>query len=166
MAVSFLLDIQGIPGESLDNNAAFSKKIEIDGWGFGHAQSGVQQSGTGLTSGKVTAQDFTFTKHVDISSPKILQFCAMGQQVDSATLTCRRTGLKGGGLTPYLKVVFTNVMLSSYQTSGGQNDSGLPAEHISFDFAKIEYQYTPQDAGSSLGTLSASYDLTNSQTAT
>jgi len=164
MAVSFILDITGIPGESSDDNSTFNQKIEIDGWGFGHSQSGVSQAGTGRATGKVTVQDFTFTKHVDISSPKLVEYCATGNQISSATLYARRTGLVGGGLTPYLNVVFTNLIISSYQTSGSNGDSGLPAEHISFNFAKIEYQYTPQDAGASLGTLRASYDLTTSVT--
>lgn len=162
MAVSFLLDVTSIPGESLDDNSAYNAKIEIDGWSFGQSQSGVMQAGSGRTAGKVSVQDFTFTKHADISSPKLMQACATGDHLAQATLIARRTGLKGGGLTPYLSVVFTDLIISSFQTSGSSGDSGLPAEHISFNFAKIEYQYTPQDAGASKGTLRAAYDLKTS----
>ena len=160
MAVSFLLDMTGIPGESVDE--AYPNKIEIDGWSFGQSQSGVMQAGSGRTAGKVSVQDFTFTKHADISSPKLMQACATGDHISQATLIARRTGQTGGGLTPYLNVVFTDLIISSYQTSGSAGDSGLPAEHISFNFAKIEYQYTPQDQGKSLGTLRAAYDLKKS----
>ncbi len=162
MAVSFLLDIAGIPGESVDEQ--YQGKIEIDGWSFGQSQTGIRQSGTGRAGGKVSVQDFTFTKHADKSSPKLLQACATGDHVASATLIARRTGLKGGGLTPYLNVVFTDLIISSYQTSGSSGDAGLPLENISFNFAKIEYQYTPQDAGASKGTLRAAYDLKTSVT--
>jgi type VI secretion system secreted protein Hcp len=162
MAVSFLLDITGIPGESADDNSAFNAKIEIDGWSFGQSQSAVMQAGTGRTAGKVSVQDFAFTKHADKSSPKLLEACATGEHTEKATLIARRTGLTAGGLTPYLRVVFTDLIISSYQTSGNADDSGLPAEHISFNFAKIEYEYTPQDQGKSLGTLRASYDLKTS----
>jgi type VI secretion system secreted protein Hcp len=111
-------------------------------------------------------QDFTFTKHADRSSPKLLEACATGNHVEQATLIARRTGDLGGGLRPYLNVVFTDLIISSYQTSGSNGDSGLPAETISFNFAKIQYQYTPQDQGKSLGTMSASYDLKKSVSGT
>ena len=162
MAVSYLLDVTGIPGESQDDNSAYNNKIEIDGYSFGASQSGVMQAGSGRTAGKVSVQDFAFTKHADISSPKLAQACATGDHIQQATLTCRRTGLTGGGLTPYLQVVFTDLIISSFQTSGSNGDAGLPAENISFNFAKIEYQYTPQDAGASKGTLRAAYDLKTS----
>ncbi|MGA3023586.1 MAG: type VI secretion system tube protein Hcp [Bryobacteraceae bacterium] len=163
MAVSFLLDMHGVPGESLDDNSAFNAKIEVDGWSFGQSQSGVMQAGTGRTAGKVSVQDFTFNKHTCMSSPKLLEACATGEHIEKATLIARRTGLTAGGLTPYLRVEFTDLIISSYHTSGSAGDSGLPAEHISFNFAKIEYQYTPQDQGKPLGTLRASYDLKTSQ---
>jgi len=162
MAVSFLLDVTAIPGESVDPNSAYNQKIEIDGWSFGSSQSGVMQAGTGRGAGKVSVQDFTFTKHADRSSPKLLESCATGNHIQQATLIARRTGDLGGGLTPYLNVVFTDLIISSYQTSGSNGDSGLPAEHIQFNFAKVQYQYTPQDQGKSLGTISASYDLKTS----
>jgi len=163
MAVSFLLDMgSAIPGESQDDNSAYNNKIEIDGWSFGQQQTGMSQTGTGRTGGKVTASDFTFTKHVDLSSPKILQNCATGSNIASATLIARRTGLTSGALTPYLNVIFTDLIISSYQTSGTAGDSGLPAEHISFNFATIQYQYTPQDQGTTKGVLQAGYNYKTS----
>jgi type VI secretion system secreted protein Hcp len=164
MPVSFLLDFgQHIPGESQDPNAAYTNKIEIDDFTFGQSAIGTTQTGTGSASGKIRAHDFVFTKHVDRSSPTIIQTCALGNQfANPVTLTCRRTGTAGGGLTPYLVVVFTNVMFSSYQTSGSNNDSGLPAESISLAFAKLEFRYTPQDQGVSQGVMAASYDYSQS----
>jgi len=166
MPVSFLLDFgQAVPGESQDPNAAYNNKIEIDNFSFGQSLIGTTQTGTGAASGKITAHDFTFTKHVDRSSPTIIQTCALGNTfANPVTLICRRTGTTGGGLTPYLLVVFTNVMFSSYQTSGSNNDSGLPAETISLAFAKIQYQYTPQNQGVSQGTVQSAYDYSQSLT--
>lgn len=127
MAVSFLLDVTAIPGESVDPNSAYNQKIEIDGWSFGASQAGVMQAGSGRATGKVSVQDFTFTKHADKSSPKLMETCATGDHVQQATLIARRTGQTGGGLTPYLNVIFTDLIVSSYQTSGSNGDSGLPA---------------------------------------
>jgi len=164
MAVSFLLDIDAIPGESSDDNSAYSKKIEIDGWGFGAHQTGAIQSGTGRATGKVQVHDFSFTKHADLSSPKLLEHCATGTNHPKATLICRRTGLSGGTLEPYLNIVFQNFIVSSYQTSGKNGDSGLPMEHISFNFAQVQYNYIPQDAGVNQGNMMAAYNLQTSQT--
>jgi type VI secretion system secreted protein Hcp len=163
MAVSFLLDMgSAIPGESQDDNSAYNSKIEIDGWSFGQQQVGMSQTGTGRTGGKVSASDFTFTKHTELSSPKLLQNCATGTNIPSATLIARRTGLASGALSAYLTVVFTDLIISSYQTSGTAGDSGLPVEHISFNFATIQFQYTPQDQGASKGTLQAAYNFKTS----
>jgi len=162
MAVSFLLDVQGIPGESQDDNSAYNQKIEIDSFSFGAAQSGTLQTGTGRAGGKVSVQDFSFAKHADLSTAKLVQYCATGEYIPKATLTARRTGQTAGGLTPYLTVVFTDLIVSLFQTSGSNGDAGMPAENIAFNFSKIEFQYTPQDQGASKGTLRAAYDLKTS----
>ena len=162
MAVSFLLDITSIPGESQDDNSAYNNKIEIDSWNFGSSQGGMTQTGTGRVSGKVSVQDFTFAKHADKSSPKIMEYCATGQHIDKAILIARRTGEAAGDLTPYLKITFTDLIISSYQTSGSNGDSGMPSENISFNFAKIEKEYIPQNQGKTQGTLKAGYDLKTS----
>jgi type VI secretion system secreted protein Hcp len=162
MAVSFLLDITAIPGESQDDNSSFNNKIEIDSWTFGGNQTGLSQTGTGRVGGKVSVQDFHFTKHTDRSSPKLLEYCATGKHIDKAMLTGRRTGEAAGDLTPYLRITFTDLIVSSYQTSGSNGDAGMPSEAISFNFAKVEKEYIPQDQGKTKGTLKAGYDLKTS----
>ncbi len=162
MATSYLLDIAAIPGESQDDNSAYNNKIEIDGWNFGSTQTGMSQTGTGRVGGKVSVSDFHFTKHADKSSPKLMEYCATGQHIDQAVMIARRTGETAGDLTPYLKITFTDLIVSSYGTNGSNGDVGLPAESISFNFCTVNKEYIPQEKGKTQGTLKSGYNLKTS----
>ena len=51
----------------------------------------------------------------------------------------------------YLKIKFSDVLVSSYQTGGSQGDV-LPMDQVSMNFSKIEMEYKAQKAD---GTLDA-----------
>ena len=63
-------------------------------------------------------QDFHFEMKTNKSSPKVMEACANGAPVKTATLVCRKAG--GKTAVEFLKVVMTDVLVSSYQ-SGGQS---------------------------------------------
>ncbi len=157
MAASMILDIPSIPGES--NDSKYLGKIEIDSFNFGETQSGTAAFGSGTGSGRVSMNDFTLTKHADKSSPKLLEKCAAGEHIPNATLILRRSGDQSGELVEYFRAEFSDLMVSSYQTSGSDGDAGLPIEHIAFNFATIKITYTIQKAGGSGGFVAAGYDV-------
>lgn len=137
-AVDYFLKIKDIPGESQDK----SHKNEIDllSWSWGESNSGSHGGGGGGGAGKVMMQDFNFTMHVNKASPKLFLACATGQHIPEATLVCRKAGKEQ---QEYLKVKFTDLLVSSYQT-GGSSGQVVPVEQISLNFAKIEISYAPQ----------------------
>ena len=72
--LSALLQIPGIQGESRDSKYPGSAGwMELDGWGFGQTQSGTSAYGSGSAAGRVSMEDFTFNKHFDKSSVKVVR---------------------------------------------------------------------------------------------
>jgi type VI secretion system secreted protein Hcp len=146
MAVDYFLKIKDIEGESADSK--HKNEIDIQSWSWGESQSGSSSYGGGGGAGKVAMQDFNFTMTVNKASPKLLLACANGSHIKEALLTCRKAGKEQ---QEYLKVKFTDLLVSSFQT-GGSSGAEVPVDQISLNFAKIEYEYYPQKAD---GTLDA-----------
>jgi type VI secretion system secreted protein Hcp len=155
--LSALLWIQAIKGEAKD--AKYADWIELDGWNFGQSQSGSSAFGAGSGSGKVSMDDFQFTKHFDKSSVKLFEACATGQFIDKATLVVRRSGQKSGQLEDHLKIEFTGLIISGYSTRGSAGDAGLPSESIAFNFTKHLNTYFHVKDGSPSGQIVAGYDV-------
>src|SRR5208283_6183649 len=102
MAVDYFLKIDGVDGES--QQVGHVKELEMDNWSFGETQSGNASDATGSASGKVTLNKFHFSKRMDISSAKLLQYHLNGKQITWAKFTARRSGESGGQPVDYLFV--------------------------------------------------------------
>ena len=137
--VDYFLKIDGVPGESADK--AHKGEIELVSWSWGESNSGTHAGGGGGGAGRVVMQDFSFQMAINKASPKLFLSCANGKHIKEALLTCRKAGEKA---LEYLKVKFTDLLISSFQTGGSQGNI-VPIDSISFNFAKIEITYTPQD---------------------
>jgi type VI secretion system secreted protein Hcp len=83
------------------------------------------------------------------ATPKLMLACASGEHIKKAELVCRKAGKEQ---QEYLKIVLSDVLVSSYQTGGSAGSSVVPMDQISLNFAKIEFEYKPQKAD---GTLDA-----------
>ncbi len=153
--VDYFLKIDGIEGESQD--AKHKGEIEIESWSFGEVQTGTAARGGGLGAGKVQMQDFNFVMKVNKASPKLFLACARGDHIKSAVLTCRKAGKDQ---QEYLKVTFSDILVSSFQTSGTASADMVPMDQISLNFAKIEFEYREQKADGTLGgAIKSWYDL-------
>jgi type VI secretion system secreted protein Hcp len=137
MAVDYFLKIDGIPGESTD--AKHKDEIDLQSWSWGETQSGSHTAGGGGGAGKVNMNDFSFTMNTNKASPKLFLNCANGAHIPNALLTCRKAGKEQ---QEYLKIKFSDLLISSYNLSGGGTE--VPMESISFNFSKIEISYAPQ----------------------
>ena len=152
-AVDYFLKIEGIEGESTDDR--HKGEIEISSFSWGATQMGSHSGGGGMGAGKVSMNDFHFTKRIDKASPLLMRSTATGQHFPKATLIVRKSG---GDQMEYIKYTLTDVLVSSY---GAQGDAGgTPADSFSLNFAKIEYSYTPQGAdGKAAQPVVATWDL-------
>ena len=153
-AVDFFLKLDGIEGESQDDT--HKDEVELLSWSWGETNSGTASRGGGAGAGKVSMQDFHFTAEASKATPKLMLACATGSHIKDATLTCRKAGEKQ---QEYFIVKMTDVLVSSYQTGGSGGDI-VPVDQISLNFAKIEWEYKPQDAKGTLqGAIKAGWDL-------
>ena len=153
--VDYFLKIDGIPGESQD--AKHKDEIQVLSFSFGEQQSGTMAFGGGGGAGKVQMQDFHFMMNVNKASPKLFLTCAQGDHIKNAILTARKAGKDQ---QEYLKVTFTDLLVSSYQTNGDAAANSLPMDSISLNFAVIEIEYKQQNADGTLGaSQKVKYDL-------
>lgn len=149
----YFLKLDGIDGESMDSK--HKKEIQLEGWSWGETQSGSGAFGGGSGAGKVAMGDFNFTMLTNSASPVLFLACATGKHIKKAVLTCRKAGTEQ---QEYLKITFTEVLVSSFQISGG--GSVLPADSVSLNFSQIEVEYRPQSADGTLGgAISGLYKL-------
>jgi type VI secretion system secreted protein Hcp len=111
--------------------------IEIDSWSFGASQTSTAGLGSGGGAGKSKVHEIQITKSVDKASPLLFKACATGQHFKKVMLSLR----KAGGAKPYLTITMSDAIISSFQQSNGADK---PAESLSLNFTKIEYQYSAQ----------------------
>ncbi len=159
MAINAYMKIEGpnIAGESTDTT--HKGELEILSWSHGFSQS---TSPTRSTAGSGTVeradhQDFSFSKYLDASVRDILKVCWTGDQIDKITVTLLRSAEPDP--VPYLEIIMSEVVVSSYSISGGAGD--MPIENISLAYGKVEYKYIEQkkDSGDKGGGKPISHDL-------
>lgn len=155
MAVDYFLKIDQIDGES--QQEGHLKEMEMDSWSFGETQSGVSATATGSASGKVSLQEFSFSKRYDSSSPKLAQTLFTGKHIKWARFTARRAGEAGGKSSDYLFVDFGDLVISSYNVSGTGAD-GWPHETISFSYGALAMTYKQMIKGVLQGPIAGGYD--------
>ncbi len=156
-SADYYLKLDGIEGEC--EVKGFEKQIQIESWSFGVTNSGSAGLGTGLGTGKAQLQDFHFTVYNGKASPQLFLACCKGNHIKEAILTCRKTGGDGRPYT-YYRVIFNDVVISSFQTGGSNGSNVLPLEQISFNFTKITHEYYQQKAD---GTVSLTNTVTYDQ---
>jgi type VI secretion system secreted protein Hcp len=142
MAVDYFLKLDGIDGESQD--AKHTNQIELLSWSFGGTQGGIRNTGQGLSQGKVDLQDFGFQMNANKASPAIFAAMCGGDHIKSAILTACKAGKEQ---QEYLKWTFTEVMVSSYSTSGSSEN---PVESITLTFNECKQSYAPSKKDGSL----------------
>src|SRR6266851_7907683 len=153
-AVDYFMKIDGIEGESTDE--AHKGAVNVESFSFGVTQTGSFGGGGGGGAGKAQFQDLHFTSKTSKASPKLFLACASGEHIKKAQLFCRKAG---GEQQPFefMKVTFTDVLVSSYQT-GGSGDQ--PSKSLSLNFAKVEFIWFEQSAAGTAGSVvSAGWDI-------
>jgi len=155
MAVDYFLKLDGIEGESHDDK--HKNEIDLLSWSWGESQTGTHAGGGGGGAGKVDMQDFHFVMGANKASPKLMLACASGEHIKKATLTCRKAGKDQ---QPYMTVVMSDLLVSSFQTGGSAHGNEVPNDQISLNYAKIEWEYKEQKADGTLGgAIKAGWDL-------
>jgi len=154
-AVDYLLEIDGIKGESSDSK--FKDAIEVQSFGWGVTNTGSHASGGGGGSGKASFADLSFTSSVNKASPLLMLACATGQHIKKAVLHIRK---QGGDQQEYITITLEDLLVSSYQSGDAPGGDVVVVDSFSLNFAKIKYEYKPQKPDGSLDSaVTAGYDL-------
>ncbi len=154
MASDYLLEIEGVKGESTDD--VHKGKIEIDSFSWACMNEGTGGRGGGSGAGKANFSDFQFTKQCDAASHELIKSCASGKHFGKAVLTARKAG---EGQKEFLVVTMEDVFVSSFNSSGNAGGGSIPHESVTLNYVKIKYEYKPQDKkGALTGQLVAGYD--------
>ena len=140
--VDFFLKLDGIPGESRD--AHHKDEIDLESFSWGEAMAAPHGNG-GIGAGKTQLEDLNVVMKLNKASPLLLRACASGQHIKDAVLTARRAVKQQ---LEFLVIKLSDVLVSSYQTSGGV--SSEPIDHVAFNFGRIEFEYRAQKPDGSL----------------
>jgi len=159
MGFDCFLKIEGIPGESTDDK--HKDWIEILNFSHGITQmaGGARSTGGGATSGRCDHMDLTIAKFLDKASPKLYVTCSNGTHIPKIQIELCRAG---GDKLKYMEYILTDVIISSVLPGGSsKGDDPLPSETVTFNYGKIEWQYTETDhkTGKPKGQVSANWDL-------
>lgn len=155
MSQDIFLKISGIEGESQD--AAHKSEIEVLSFNWKVLQESTMHAGSGGGAGKATVEDLEFEHNIDRSSPNLMKYCLTGKHVQEAVLTVRKAG---GNPLDYLKLTFSDVIVTSVQPFGSNSDDLRVRERVRLSFSKIRQEYAVQNAqGGSGGAVTAAYDI-------
>jgi type VI protein secretion system component Hcp len=113
--------------------AAPARWIDLPGYSFGVSAGGASTGGHG--AGKVSLQDFTFTRSADKASAALQLHCASGKHIPEGVLTVRKAGEKP---IEYLRVKLESVFVDSIQWSAAAG-SDRPTESLSLNFTKLGF---------------------------
>src|SRR6266516_6051383 len=142
--VNLFLKIDGIQGESSD--AKHKGEIDLESFSWAEANAGSPGGGAGGGgAGKVQIEDLHVVMKMNKASPLLFLACATGQQLKQAILTARKAGK---AQLEFLVFKFTDLLVSSYHTSAGNDVE--PTDQVAFNFSRIEMEYRPQSPDGSL----------------
>lgn len=151
-ATDYLLQIDGIKGESSEKGHEGDIGVEAVSWGASHPASG-GASGGGGGAGKVSFSDLTVKKPIDKASAPLLQAVATGRHLKSATLVARHLGANGPAVE-FLRIKLTDVLVSSLKMSSQAPAGQGEVETVTLSFAKAEEKVSSGGA-----TSTASWNL-------
>ncbi|MDF7809263.1 type VI secretion system tube protein Hcp [Pontiellaceae bacterium B12219] len=138
-AQDMFLEIAGVEGESMDDD--HRDDIDVLAWSWGMSQSGTTHVSGGGGAGKASFQDLSITKYVDKSTPKLMTAISNGAHYPEVILTIRKPGEMP---LEYYVMTMTDVIVTGLSTGGSGGEDRL-TENVTFNFAQVEVEYTPQD---------------------
>ncbi|MGA2116375.1 MAG: type VI secretion system tube protein Hcp [Bryobacteraceae bacterium] len=152
--MAMYLDIPNIPGESQSPNTNWNQKIEVQSAGYDLSQNASAQAGSGMIASAVTFSPMHVTKAMDKSTPLLFGKLAAGEPIATVTLRVSRPGGSGtgpqGGLFEAETYTMSNVIVTSYHTTGTPGPAGLPLESWTFAFTAMTENFQTVDASGNL----------------
>jgi type VI secretion system secreted protein Hcp len=155
MAFDAFIKIDGIEGESTDDQHQSWIEVLHHQMGITQKVSTTASSAGGGTTGRATFQDLSFTKLLDKATPKLALACADGTHIDKIVPEVCRAGTD--------KVKFMTFELSNCIISKVLMESGgsLPFENVGITYGRVQWCYTLQirAGGGAAGNVATGWDL-------
>jgi type VI secretion system secreted protein Hcp len=157
------LRLDDILGESLDavgGGPPHMDDIEVVTWNWKLTNDAPLKMTSAERTTHTSCEALTITKGVDKASVTLMQYCAMGTLIPTATLTCRKN-------TSYEKLEFlvvdfkkVKVMDVKWESHGLEHNM---SEIVSLKFAEFKAKYTMQEdeTGDPKGSVVFGFDLQN-----
>lgn len=164
MASDVYMQIDGIKGESKDSNHQGWIEVSSVHWGIHQPRSATASTSGGHTAERVEMKEVSFEKMADLSSPILMQTCAMGKTIPKVTFEFMRAD---GAGTPicYFRMELRNVLIGGVEP--GIEPGNLLGEHVSLKYAQMVWKYTQQQiAGGSGGSTVGGWDCAANKVAT
>lgn len=153
MAVDMFLKLDGVDGESTDEQHIKWIEIESFSWGVSNPTT-IGSATSGAGAGKAVPGDFVVVMPFSAASPQIFKKCVTGVHYQTADLSMRKAGGSQRAGLEFLKYHFDTVFTTKVEW-GGSSDEG-PEESVTFVYGTLQVQYYPQKPDGTLGDLVAS----------
>ena len=118
--------------------------VELDAFSLGMSNPGSVGTGGGAGAGRTTAQDVFVALGSTQAAAKLVEYVSTGKHLTKVEIEAYPPGGDKGG-TLVDEFLFTDVLVSSLQTSSGGNN-------LSFDYAKFGHTHVEQDLEGGTGT--------------
>jgi type VI secretion system secreted protein Hcp len=163
MASDIYLHIDGIKGESTDSSHKDWIECSDVAWAIMQPRSATASTAGGHTAERAELSDISFFKVSDLSSPILMQTCAMGRTIPKARFEFMRAD-GAGAAVKYFEIELENVLIGRIAPSISSGE--LLGEDIGLKFSKIRWKYTQQKiAGGNGGNTSGGWNLASNRVA-
>jgi len=139
MAGNLYLQIDGVTGECAEQG--HEGWIDVQSYAEGMSSAGSAGYGGGAGVGTVSYNDMSFTCQLEKAIPTLMQGCADGKHYPKAVLHAVKMGGEGKSWT-YLEITLSDVMVTSVQFGGSDNQ--IPTVAVGLNFTKIKTEYWGQ----------------------
>ncbi|MFL6672402.1 MAG: Hcp family type VI secretion system effector [Massilia sp.] len=157
MAIDVYLQIDGIKGESSDDQHKGWIECQSVNWSLHQPKSATSSTAGGHTAARVDLSDISIHKITDIASPILAQHCAMGKTIPKAKIEFMRAD-GDGARVKYYEVELENVLVA--HVAQGVAGGDMMTESLGLKFSKVKWKYCQQKiAGGAGGNTAGGWDL-------
>lgn len=161
MAIDVYLQIEGIKGESSDQDHKGWIECQSVHWAMSQPKSATSSTAGGHSAERVNMTDISFIKSADLASPLLAQNCACGRTLPKAKFEFLRAD-GAGERVKYFEIELTNVMIG--HLAPGVEGGAIMTEAVGLKFGKVVWKYTQQKVGGGAsGNTQGGWDLTTNK---
>lgn len=158
MAIDVYLFIEGIKGESTDEEHTGWIECTSGGWDIRQPKSATASTSGGHTAERCEHDDIDLHKKVDLASPLLAQYCSAGRTFPRARLEFFRADGQGVRVK-YFEIELEHVIISRIRPSFSEGD--ILTEVVCLKYARVRWRYAQQRvSGGIAGNTAGGWDLT------